>query len=189
MNRSENGHLTLKELKRGNLIDAMLHADEEEDINKVLRYGNHALTYRIVDRIFSQVSVKFSLISSHAPPKVGAQRRAQHFYVEHQKENVALMGKEGTHRRKTFWLVLLRCTPDATVKDFQAFVCMVEAILGSRAMKLYTAQSGSNKRVSLNWINVLSGGTEYGYYVCKFMKEIDENGLEVLVNKDVSKLF
>ncbi|KAE8713472.1 putative 26S proteasome non-ATPase regulatory subunit 3 [Hibiscus syriacus] len=56
------------------------------------------------------------------------------------------------------------------------------------AMILYTAQSGSNKRVSLNWINVLcprqSGGTKCGYYVCKFMKEIVENGLEVLVNKN-----
>ncbi|XP_022719040.1 serine/threonine protein phosphatase 2A regulatory subunit B''beta-like isoform X1 [Durio zibethinus] len=92
INRSGNGHLTLRELKRGNLIDAMLHADEEEDINKVLRYfsyehfyviyckfweldtdhdflidkenlvryGNHALTYRIVDRIFSQVPRKFT---------------------------------------------------------------------------------------------------------------------------------
>lgn len=37
INRSGNGHLTLRELKRGNLIDAMQHADEEEDINKVLR--------------------------------------------------------------------------------------------------------------------------------------------------------
>ncbi|KAE8725780.1 hypothetical protein F3Y22_tig00008145pilonHSYRG00058 [Hibiscus syriacus] len=57
------------------------------------------------------------------------------------------------------------------------------------AMKLYNAQSGSNKRVSLNWIIVLcprqSGGTECGYYVCKFMKEIVENGLQVLVNKNV----
>ncbi|KAL3573727.1 hypothetical protein D5086_024340 [Populus alba] len=92
INRSRNGHLTLRELKRGNLIDAMQHADEEEDINKVLRYfsyehfyviyckfweldtdhdflidkenliryGNHALTYRIVDRIFSQVARKFT---------------------------------------------------------------------------------------------------------------------------------
>ncbi|XP_010523368.1 PREDICTED: serine/threonine protein phosphatase 2A regulatory subunit B''beta-like [Tarenaya hassleriana] len=92
INRSGNGRLTLRELKRGNLIDAMLHADEEEDINKVLRYfsyehfyvvyckfweldadhdflidkenliryGNHALTYRIVDRIFSQVARKFT---------------------------------------------------------------------------------------------------------------------------------
>ncbi|KAK2455913.1 hypothetical protein P8452_02991 [Trifolium repens] len=91
-NRSGNGRLTLRELKRGNLIDAMLHVDEEEDINKVLRYfsyehfyviyckfweldtdhdffidrenlikyGNHSLTYRIVDRIFSQVPRKFS---------------------------------------------------------------------------------------------------------------------------------
>ncbi|KAH9698757.1 putative serine/threonine protein phosphatase 2A regulatory subunit B''gamma [Citrus sinensis] len=92
INRSGNGHLSLRELKRGNLIDAMQHADEEEDINKVLRYfsyehfyviyckfweldtdhdflidkenliryGNHALTYRIVDRIFSQVPRKFT---------------------------------------------------------------------------------------------------------------------------------
>ncbi|KAK4759915.1 hypothetical protein SAY87_023046 [Trapa incisa] len=92
INRSGNGHLTLRELKRGNLIEAMQHADEEEDINKVLRYfsyehfyviyckfweldtdhdflidkenliryGNHALTYRIVDRIFSQVPRKFT---------------------------------------------------------------------------------------------------------------------------------
>ncbi|GJT67323.1 serine/threonine protein phosphatase 2A regulatory subunit B''beta-like protein [Tanacetum coccineum] len=92
VNRAGNGRLTLRELKRGNLISAMLHADEEEDINKVLRffsyehfyviyckfweldtdhdflidkenlirYGNHALTYRIVDRIFSQVPRKFT---------------------------------------------------------------------------------------------------------------------------------
>ncbi|KAG9445710.1 hypothetical protein H6P81_011838 [Aristolochia fimbriata] len=92
INRSGNGHLTLRELKRGNLITAMQHADEEEDINKVLRYfsyehfyviyckfweldtdhdflidkenliryGNHALTYRIVDRIFSQIPRKFT---------------------------------------------------------------------------------------------------------------------------------
>ncbi|KAI3520286.1 hypothetical protein L1887_09615 [Cichorium endivia] len=51
MNRAGNGRLTLRELKRGNLIAAMLHADEEEDINKVLR---------IVDRIFSQVPRKFT---------------------------------------------------------------------------------------------------------------------------------
>ncbi|XP_039030979.1 serine/threonine protein phosphatase 2A regulatory subunit B''alpha-like isoform X2 [Hibiscus syriacus] len=65
MNRSGNGSLTLRELKRGELISAMQHADEEEDINKVLRenlikYGNHALTYRIVDRIFSETPRKFT---------------------------------------------------------------------------------------------------------------------------------
>ncbi|KAL8533359.1 hypothetical protein ACS0TY_009663 [Phlomoides rotata] len=92
VNRANNGRLTLRELRRSNLIAAMQHADEEEDINKVLRYfsyehfyviyckfweldtdhdflidkenliryGNHALTYRIVDRIFSQVPRKFT---------------------------------------------------------------------------------------------------------------------------------
>ncbi|GMH11301.1 hypothetical protein Nepgr_013142 [Nepenthes gracilis] len=100
INRAGNGHLTLRELKRGNLIPAMQHADEEEDINKVLRYfsyehfyviyckfweldtdhdflidkenliryGNRALTYRIVDRIFSQISRKFM---SAIPGKMG----------------------------------------------------------------------------------------------------------------------
>ncbi|ONM05878.1 probable serine/threonine protein phosphatase 2A regulatory subunit B''delta isoform X1 [Zea mays] len=92
INRSGNGHLTLRELKRGNLIAALQQLDEEEDINKVLRYfsyehfyviyckfweldadhdflidkenlikyGNHSLTYRIVDRIFAQIPRKFT---------------------------------------------------------------------------------------------------------------------------------
>ncbi|AQK65102.1 Serine/threonine protein phosphatase 2A regulatory subunit B''alpha [Zea mays] len=92
INRSGNGHLTLRELKRGNLIAALQQLDEEEDINKVLRYfsyehfyviyckfweldadhdflidkenlikyGNHSLTYRIVDRIFTQIPRKFT---------------------------------------------------------------------------------------------------------------------------------
>ncbi|XP_047325492.1 serine/threonine protein phosphatase 2A regulatory subunit B''beta-like isoform X2 [Impatiens glandulifera] len=92
VNRSGNGRLTLRELKRSNLIAGMQHADEEEDINKVLRYfsyehfyviyckfweldsdhdflidkenliryGSHALTYRIVDRVFSQVARTFT---------------------------------------------------------------------------------------------------------------------------------
>ncbi|CAN1279306.1 Serine/threonine protein phosphatase 2A regulatory subunit B''alpha [Linum perenne] len=39
VNRSGTGCLTLKELKRSNLIVAMHKVDEEEDINKVLRYA------------------------------------------------------------------------------------------------------------------------------------------------------
>ncbi|KAL0649036.1 hypothetical protein Bca4012_091726 [Brassica carinata] len=92
INRSGTGCLTLRELKRGNLIAAMQQLDEEDDINKIIRYfsyehfyviycrfweldgdhdcyidkdnlikyGNHALTYRIVDRIFSQAPRKFT---------------------------------------------------------------------------------------------------------------------------------
>ncbi|KAL0797326.1 hypothetical protein Bca101_052500 [Brassica carinata] len=92
INRSGTGCLTLRELKRGNLISAMQQLDEENDINKIIRYfsyehfyviycrfweldgdhdcfidkdnlikyGNHALTYRIVDRIFSQAPRKFT---------------------------------------------------------------------------------------------------------------------------------
>ncbi|XP_002966764.2 probable serine/threonine protein phosphatase 2A regulatory subunit B''delta [Selaginella moellendorffii] len=92
VNRSGNGRLLLRELRRSNLVAALLQVDEEEDINKVLkyfsyehfyviyckfweldtdhdflidktdllRYGNHALTFRIVERIFSQVPRKFT---------------------------------------------------------------------------------------------------------------------------------
>ena len=36
------------------------------DKENLMKYGNHALTYRIVDRIFSQVSSKKILICLHA---------------------------------------------------------------------------------------------------------------------------
>lgn len=38
LNRIGNGLLSLRELKRGNLLDSLRHADDEEDINKVLRW-------------------------------------------------------------------------------------------------------------------------------------------------------
>eukprot|EP00899_Mesostigma_viride_P026122 jgi/Mesvir1/6695/Mv13729-RA.1 len=91
LDRTGNDCISLRELKRSNLLDAMHKVDEEEDINKVLkyfsyehfyviyckfweldqdhdflidredllRYGNHALTYRIVERVFSQAPRKF----------------------------------------------------------------------------------------------------------------------------------
>ena len=91
VNVAWNGRMTLRELRRSNLVEAMTLVDEEEDINKVLkyfsyehfyvvyckfweldtdhdflidkedllRYGNHALTYRAVDRVFSQAPRKF----------------------------------------------------------------------------------------------------------------------------------
>jgi len=81
-----NGKLTLRELKRSDLLEMLLRVEEEEDINRMLKYfsyehfyviyckfweldtdhnfyidredllcyGNHALTYRIVARIFDQ---------------------------------------------------------------------------------------------------------------------------------------
>nr|KAJ0210598.1 hypothetical protein LSAT_V11C400220980 [Lactuca sativa] len=57
------------------------------------------------------------------------------------------------------------------------------------AMVLYATQSGSNKRVKLNWVNVTCpvqpGSTECGYYMLRFMKEIVEVGIEVLVKDNV----
>ncbi|KAK9833451.1 hypothetical protein WJX81_006419 [Elliptochloris bilobata] len=91
LDRSGMGRLTLRDLKRGDLLAALRQLDEEEDVNKVLRYfsyehfyviyckwweldsdhdflvskndllryGNHSLTYRIVERIFTQAARPF----------------------------------------------------------------------------------------------------------------------------------
>ncbi|KAL9264707.1 Serine/threonine protein phosphatase 2A regulatory subunit B''beta-like protein [Drosera capensis] len=124
INRAGNGHLTLRELKRGNLVTAMLHADEEEDINKVLRYfsyehfyviyckfweldtdhdflidkenliryGNHALTYRIVDRIFSQVPRKFKCVDLDGNGII--MRNEMQFFYEEQLHRMECMAQE-----------------------------------------------------------------------------------------------
>mmetsp|Transcript_5146 Transcript_5146/g.14795 ORF Transcript_5146/g.14795 Transcript_5146/m.14795 type:complete len:540 (-) Transcript_5146:595-2214(-) len=92
LDRCGAGRLSLRDLKRGDLLGTLQMLDEEEDINKVLnffsyehfyviyckfweldtdhdffvtkedllRYGNHSLTYRIVDRIFSQAARPFA---------------------------------------------------------------------------------------------------------------------------------
>ncbi|XP_052622611.1 uncharacterized protein LOC128127913 [Lactuca sativa] len=53
------------------------------------------------------------------------------------------------------------------------------------AMVLYTTQNGSNKKVKLNWCPVQPGSTECGYYMLRFMKEIMEEGIEVLVKDNI----
>ncbi|CAI9290686.1 unnamed protein product [Lactuca saligna] len=56
-------------------------------------------------------------------------------------------------------------------------------------MVMYATQIGSNKRVKLNWVNVTCpvqpGATECGYYMLRFMKEIMEEGIEVLVKDNI----
>jgi serine/threonine-protein phosphatase 2A regulatory subunit B'' len=100
VNKEWNGRLTLRELKRSELISAFKQCEVEEDINKVLRffsyehfyviyckfweldtdhdflidrddllrYGNHALTYKIVDRVLSESVKPFT---SGVPGKMG----------------------------------------------------------------------------------------------------------------------
>ncbi|KAM0049484.1 putative papain-like cysteine peptidase superfamily [Helianthus debilis subsp. tardiflorus] len=58
-------------------------------------------------------------------------------------------------------------------------------------MAVYALESGANIRVKLVWINARCprqpGGTECGYYVMKFMKEIAYEGVEILDNDNVGK--
>ncbi|XP_076939282.1 uncharacterized protein LOC143607887 [Bidens hawaiensis] len=55
------------------------------------------------------------------------------------------------------------------------------------AMNLYGTQSGS--KVKLNWVNAKCpwqpGSTKCGYFMLKFMKEIVDEGIEILVNDNV----
>lgn len=92
LDRCGAGRLSLRDLRRGDLLGTLQMLDDEDDINKVLnffsyehfyviyckfweldtdhdfyvtkedllRYGNHSLTYRIVDRIFSQAARPFA---------------------------------------------------------------------------------------------------------------------------------
>ncbi|KAM0045113.1 putative papain-like cysteine peptidase superfamily [Helianthus debilis subsp. tardiflorus] len=60
-----------------------------------------------------------------------------------------------------------------------------------RAMAVYASRSGANIRVKFIWINARCprqlGGTECGYYVMKFMREIAYEGVEILNNDNVRK--
>ena len=111
-----NGKLTKREFLRSDLASAMRFADEEEDINKclryfsyehfyvmyckfweldtdhdflvdkedVLRYGAHALTYRAVDRVFSQAPRAFT---SGVPGKMGYEDFCWFVLAEEDKSN------------------------------------------------------------------------------------------------------
>nr|KAJ0193149.1 hypothetical protein LSAT_V11C800403260 [Lactuca sativa] len=71
------------------------------------------------------------------------------------------------------------------VLDMKSDTCYYLDSLGSRnfniSMVLYATQSGSNKRIKLNWCPVQARSTECGYYMSKFIKGIVEEGIEVLV--------
>ncbi|KAK9057621.1 hypothetical protein SSX86_022457 [Deinandra increscens subsp. villosa] len=64
------------------------------------------------------------------------------------------------------------------------FKHIVDAAIG-----LYNVQSGSKKMIKLKWVNskcpIQPGSTECGYYVLKFMKEIVQQGVEVLENDNI----
>ena len=115
-NPAWNGKLTKREFLRSDLARAMRVADEEEDINKclryfsyehfyvmyckfweldtdhdflidkedLLRYGNHALTYRAVDRVFSQAPRAFR---SGVPGKMGYEDFCWFVLAEEDKSN------------------------------------------------------------------------------------------------------
>ncbi|MFS7993654.1 putative papain-like cysteine peptidase superfamily [Helianthus anomalus] len=50
---------------------------------------------------------------------------------------------------------------------------------------LCVVQSGTGIEVKVNWVNAKTGGTECGYYVLKFMKEVVKEGIEILTNDNV----
>jgi hypothetical protein len=68
LSRIGSGLLTLRELKRGNLLDALRHADDEEDINKVLRWHTQ---FKLLCPFFASISLfvqKFAWSTTDATP-------------------------------------------------------------------------------------------------------------------------
>ncbi|KAJ0576486.1 putative Ulp1 protease family catalytic domain, papain-like cysteine peptidase superfamily [Helianthus annuus] len=55
------------------------------------------------------------------------------------------------------------------------------------AMALYVVQGGTKTKVKVNWVNAKTGCTECGYYVLKYMKEVVEEGIEILANDNVGR--
>lgn len=51
LNRAGNGRLTLRELRRGDLLEALHALDEEEDINRVLKYFSYEHFYVIYCKV------------------------------------------------------------------------------------------------------------------------------------------
>ncbi|XP_073012671.1 serine/threonine protein phosphatase 2A regulatory subunit B''beta-like [Typha latifolia] len=198
MNRSGNGQLTLRELKRGNLIAAMQHADEEEDINKVLRYfsyehfyviyckfweldtdhdflidkenliryGNHALTYRIVDRIFSQVARKFT---SKAEGKMGYEDFVYFILSEEDKSSEPSLeywfkcvdldgnGILTTNEMQFFYeeqLHRMECMANEPVL-FEDILCQMIDMIGPENRSYFTLQDFKGCKLSGNVFNIL----------------------------------
>ncbi|KAJ4955477.1 hypothetical protein NE237_012260 [Protea cynaroides] len=198
VNRSGNGHLTLRELKRGNLIAAMQHADEEEDINKVLRYfsyehfyviyckfweldmdhdflidkenliryGNHALTYRIVDRIFSQVPRKFT---SKVEGKMGYEDFVYFMLSEEDKSSepsleywfkcIDLDGNGVlTHNEMQFFyeeqLHRMECMAQEPVL-FEDILCQMVDMIGPENESYFTLRDLKGCKLSGNIFNIL----------------------------------
>ncbi|KAH7839679.1 hypothetical protein Vadar_007231 [Vaccinium darrowii] len=198
VNRLGNGHLTLRELKRGNLIAAMQHADEEEDINKVLRYfsyehfyviyckfweldtdhdflidkenliryGNHALTYRIVDRIFSQVPRKFT---SNIEGKMGYEDFV--YFILSEEDKLAEPSLEYwfkcidldgngilTRNEMQFFyeeqLHRMECMAQEPVL-FEDILCQIVDMIGPENEKYFTLRDLKGNKLSGSFFNIL----------------------------------
>ncbi|CAH1426467.1 unnamed protein product [Lactuca virosa] len=90
-------------------------------------------------------------------------------------------GNVTVQRRWTRAQMKTRIRIDKHSLSFGNFNMQLKQIVDS-AMVMYATQSGSNKRVKLNWVNftcpVQPGSTECGYNMLRFMKEIVEEGLK-----------
>ncbi|KAL8159663.1 hypothetical protein V2J09_001200 [Rumex salicifolius] len=198
INRAGNGRLTLREIKRSNLIAAMQHAEDEEDINKVLRYfsyehfyviyckfweldtdhdflidrenlikyGNHALTYRIVDRIFSQVPRKFT---STVEGKMGYEDFVYFILAEEDKSSepsleywfkcIDLDGNGILTRNEMLFfyeeqLHRMECMAQEPVL-FEDILCQIIDMIGPEDDSFVTLRDMKNTRLSGSVFNIL----------------------------------
>jgi len=105
LNRIGSGHLSLRELKRGNLLSALRHADDEEDINKVLRWY-----IRIKSKHFSTFLCIYFSVALY--DKCSYFRDAQHWTfflpvgISHMSISMWYIASSGSWTQTTiFWLI------------------------------------------------------------------------------------
>lgn len=198
VNRSGTGRIALRELKRSDLMAALQQVEEEEDINKVLkyfsyehfyviyckfweldtdhdflidkddllRYGNHALTYRIVERIFSQVPRKFS---SNVEGKMGYEDFVWFILSEEDKSSEPSLeywfrcvdldgdGRVTANEMKYFYeeqLHRMECMAQEPVL-FEDVVCQMADMIHPETDGLLTMRDLKRCKLSGNFFNIL----------------------------------
>lgn len=198
VNRAGSGRISLRELKKSNLMAALQMVEEEEDINKVLkyfsyehfyviyckfweldsdhdflidkddllRYGNHALTYRIVERIFAQVARPFT---SEVDGKMGYEDFVWFILSEEDKSSEPSLeywfkcvdldgdGRIVAHEMQYFYeeqLHRMECMAQEPVL-FEDVVCQMADMIKPEKDGLLTIRDLKRCRLSGNFFNIL----------------------------------
>eukprot|EP00798_Chlamydomonas_sp_ICE-L_P010859 gene10859-16974_t len=161
----DNGKLSYRELRRGDLLEALQLLDQNDDINQfweldkdhdflidkddLAHYSQSALSYQIVDRIFEQVPRRFT---SNEPGKMGYEDFVWFILSEEDKSSDTAIGYwfkaadldcDGVIRPREMWAFYeeqLKRLRDSTQEPvlFEDMVCQMHDMLAPAVEGAYT---------------------------------------------------